>query len=978
MQTSAHADPRRGAALLRLFRRFSAALVGLFVAFAVWQPASADGPPSEPFLVIEPGMHTGAVKRIDVDMRERFIVTGSYDKTIRVWSARDGRLLNIIRPPIDTGNEGKIYAVTISPEGDLIAAAGWTGWRWYSKASIYIFDRSSGQMVRRIKDLPQVVNDLEFSPDGRYLAGTLARGRGLRIWDTGTWRQVASDEDFDDTSYAISWSADGQLAAISYDKSLRLYDRNLRRIVKRQTNPQHRIEGTAFSPDGRRVAVSYSGVKLVEVYSVPDLRLIETPDVSGGDDDQMQAVTWSADGSYLFAAGLWDADNGLNSIRRWPIGGGGSPLDMAASNNTVQDLDAFGYWGVVYASSGPGWGAFDGQGRQTIEIGPATPDLRNQREVIAVNQDATRVFFGLEQYGKRPHIFDLTQRTLTPAREKDGDMTIPRIESRGLDVSGWNGTRSPRLNGREIELSRYETSRSLSITPDGSRFVLGADWSLRGFDRNGRELWKHQVPGLPWSVNIAGNGKVFISGMGDGTVRWYRVSDGKELLALFVHRDGDRWIAWTPSGYYTASPGGEDLIGWHVNNGPDRAADFFGAGQFRDRFYRPDVVERVLDVLDEEEALRLADNANRYKQPRRHDDSILGSLPPVISITSPAEGSGFSDRQVTVRYTVRSPSGQEVKNIRVLVNGRLLTESSRGLKRVGQSTTEQSLTVTLPEEDVELALLAETANATSEPALVRLRWEGRRDQFVARPKLYALVVGVSAYQQADLRLGYAAKDATDFAAMLKTQEGQLYREAEVRVLTDQDATQREVLKGLEWLRRSTTNRDVGMLFLAGHGVTDADGQYYYLPQDADPDFLLATAITNAHIRQILSTLPGKAVFFTDTCHAGNVVGGRARGAVDINRVANELASAENGVVVFTSSTGRQISIEDRRWENGAFTEALLEGFAGKADYTRDGTVSINELDLWLAERVKSLTEGQQSPTTTKPETVPDFPVFVAR
>ena len=45
------------------------------------------------------------------------------------------------------------------------------------------------------------------------------------------------------------------------------------------------------------------------------------------------------------------------------------------------------------------------------------------------------------------------------------------------------------------------------------------------------------------------------------------------------------------------------MIGWHVNRGRDKAADFFSAGQLRERFYRPDVIDRVLDTLDEDQAL---------------------------------------------------------------------------------------------------------------------------------------------------------------------------------------------------------------------------------------------------------------------------------------------------------------------------------------------------------------------------------------
>jgi uncharacterized caspase-like protein len=95
-------------------------------------------------------------------------------------------------------------------------------------------------------------------------------------------------------------------------------------------------------------------------------------------------------------------------------------------------------------------------------------------------------------------------------------------------------------------------------------------------------------------------------------------------------------------------------------------------------------------------------------------------------------------------------------------------------------------------------------------------------------------------------------------------------------------------------------------------------------------------------------------------------------------VVNELASAENGAVVFASSTGKQYSLEDDAWGNGAFTKALVEGLSGKADYSGKGTISINMLDLYLSERVKQLTGGKQTPTTTKPNTVPDFPIALRR
>jgi uncharacterized caspase-like protein len=185
------------------------------------------------------------------------------------------------------------------------------------------------------------------------------------------------------------------------------------------------------------------------------------------------------------------------------------------------------------------------------------------------------------------------------------------------------------------------------------------------------------------------------------------------------------------------------------------------------------------------------------------------------------------------------------------------------------------------------------------------------------------------------------------------------------------------LDGLDWIRKETTSKDVAMVFLAGHGVNDQNGVYYFLPFNTDLEKLLRTGVPFSDIKKSVASIAGKALFFVDTCHSGNVMGTR-RGTLDITGVVNELASAENGAVVFAASTGKQFSLENSDWGNGAFTKAVVEGINGKADYTGAGKITINMLDLYISERVKELTKGQQTPTTTKPQTVPDFPVALKR
>ena len=101
--------------------------------------------------------------------------------------------------------------------------------------------------------------------------------------------------------------------------------------------------------------------------------------------------------------------------------------------------------------------------------------------------------------------------------------------------------------------------------------------------------------------------------------------------------------------------------------------------------------------------------------------------------------------------------------------------------------------------------------------------------------------------------------------------------------------------------------------------------------------------------------PGRRVIFIDTCRSGS--------AIDINGFANELGSSENGrIIVFTSATGNQNSLEPPGESNGAFTKVLLEGLKGKADYSKDGIVTLGELIPFLSEQVRRETRNAQTPT----------------
>jgi hypothetical protein len=478
-------------------------------------------------------------------------------------------------------------------------------------------------------------------------------------------------------------------------------------------------------------------------------------------------------------------------------------------------------------------------------------------------------------------------------------------------------------------------------------------------------------------VNISGDGKLVVAAFGNGTIRWYRLSDGQELLAFFPHKDQKRWVLWTPEGYYAASIGGEELIGWRINRGKDQAADFFPISHFRDTYYRPDVIAKVLQIGDEAEAVRLANVELGQTKPAA---GVQAQLPPVVNLVSGSDTIETRENTVKVRIAVRSPSGAPITRYRVFIDGREapLAKGPPPISDQPAQEQERELVVPLPARDATVTVQAENEFGASEPVTAVVKWTGTVVP-EEMPDLYVLAVGIN-YMTKDgrrtpLTLEYAEADAEAFVKTMRAQERLRYRRVHWKLLTreapqdlelpSQEATRDNILDGLTWLKTNLIKgTDVGMLFLSGHGMNEGNA-YYFLPIGADRTNLIKAAIPGTTIAEVVAELRGTKLVFVDSCRSGNV---------DIVRLTHDLYNPKSGggAAVFTSSTGTQVSLEHKDWGHGAFTKALIDGLQGKANPGK-GDITVNKLDEYVLTEVKRLTEKQQTPTSAKPTTVPaDF------
>ena len=274
------------------------------------------------------------------------------------------------------------------------------------------------------------------------------------------------------------------------------------------------------------------------------------------------------------------------------------------------------------------------------------------------------------------------------------------------------------------------------------------------------------------------DGRYLVSVAADETVRVTSVEDPQRLVAIFV--SGNEWVAWTPQGYYAASPGGERLMGWQVSNGPDKLASFYPSVQFRALLYRPDVLGHLLAEGSLTKALETADKEKGgAKAATVQVDEVL---PPRVTLAAPKlKDAKTTNAAVEVEVVAQGTGKLPVVSVQLLLDGRPY-EGGKSLRKVAArpgAAVKEAWTVEMPPGEHLLRALARSEASMGLSDDLEVVYE----MPVPKAHLYLLAIGINAYADKNLKLGCAVQDARELEKTFRDKSKELF-DVETRVLID--------------------------------------------------------------------------------------------------------------------------------------------------------------------------------------------------
>lgn len=231
-------------------------------------------------------------------------------------------------------------------------------------------------------------------------------------------------------------------------------------------------------------------------------------------------------------------------------------------------------------------------------------------------------------------------------------------------------------------------------------------------------------------------------------------------------------------------------------------------------------------------------------------------------------------------------------------------------------------------------------------------------------KRYAVVVGINKYPTAGDQfqtLKAAVNDSRNVASKLRE-----LKFDEVFALEDDKATKQAITSTLSKVGKKAKENDMVVFFFAGHGHTEGEGadqMGFILPYDYNPEDSYTTSIAMTELQNISKLMKAKHVLYAmDSCFSGGIFIHRAAAPTVPNEGRLQyLKNLTRNRAHIVLTAGGKNEVANESGGTGLFTQALIEGLSGKADFDQTGFVTAHELGLYIQRRIPEFGATQQNP-----------------
>ncbi|MUG93088.1 WD40 repeat domain-containing protein [Scytonema sp. UIC 10036] len=230
--------------------------------------------------------HSDKITSVAISSDGLTAVSGSADKTIKVWNLSTGKVIRTL-----TGNIGEVSSVAVSSDGKFLAV----GSCEHPRSNVKVWYLPTGKLIHTLLGHQKPVNCIAISPDGQILA---TGSNKIKIWNLQTGDRICTLW-HSSVVYDAVISSDGTtLASGSSDHKIRLWN-------PRTGDPLHTFSGhsgavnsVAMSSDGLLLA-SGSTDTTVKIWHLDSGEVLHT---LTGHSDEVKSVAMTPDGQSILSA----------------------------------------------------------------------------------------------------------------------------------------------------------------------------------------------------------------------------------------------------------------------------------------------------------------------------------------------------------------------------------------------------------------------------------------------------------------------------------------------------------------------------------------------------------------------------------------------------------------------------------------------------------------------------------------------------